>query len=310
MTPTDEDRAVLTALVAWHEAGEDVALATVVETWGSSPRPCGSHMAVRVDGLFAGSVSGGCVEGAVIAAAQGVLDEGKPRLLEFGVSEDAAFTHGLSCGGKIAVLVQPVVDRMPFVRLLAAEGATLMIRLDDGFTRCVLDPADHPSRREGEWFIRPYPPPPRLVVVGAVHIAQFLAPMAAMLGFAVEVIDPRRAFARRDAFATPPVIVLPEAYFAENPPDRRTAVVSLVHAPATDDPALIAGLRSEAFYIGALGSRRTHAKRLRRLGSLGFDEAALARIKAPIGLDLGASTPAEIAVAILAEIIAARRLPS
>lgn len=180
------------------------------------------------------------------------------------------------------------------------EAAARQATLSD--TPATLDTA------EGPWFLHPHCPPLRLLVVGAVHIAQALVPMAAATGFAVTVIDPRRAFATAERF---PGVALredwPDEAMAALAPDARTAIVTLTHDPKLDDPALIAALRSEAFYIGALGSRRTHAKRVARLQEAGFDEAAIARIHAPVGLEIGALTAAEIAVSILAEIIAVRR---
>ncbi|MCX8134163.1 MAG: XdhC family protein [Roseococcus sp.] len=216
--------------------------------------------------------------------------------------------------------------------LLAARAArrpvVLAIRLGDGAqhlwpeealpgalaeaARTALD-LDRPQTLafDGEaWFLQPFTPPLRLIVVGAVHVAQALAPLAAMLGYAVTVVDPRRAFATEERFAG---VALnhdwPDEALAALSPDARTAVVTLTHDPKLDDPALDAALRSPAFYIGALGSTRTHAKRVARLKELGHDEAAIARIAAPVGLDIGAVTAPEIALSIMAEIVQRRRGP-
>jgi len=318
----------------WRSVGKGVALATVVRTWGSSPRPVGSHLAVQDNGSFAGSVSGGCVEGEVIRAARDAIADGQQRLLEFGVSNEQAWDVGLACGGRILVQVQSLADATWLAPLQAARTArrsvALVTRLADGIQclweggRCdgeLKPPADVTQKvadrvaadRSGtleadeKLFVRVYAPAPRLLVVGAVHITQTLAPMAAMAGFDVTVIDPRRAFASQERF--PEVAVRdewPDQAIAQLQPDAATAVVTLSHDPKLDNPALAAALISPAFYIGALGSRRTHAKRLENLRAEGFDDATLARIHAPVGLDLGARLPAEIAVSILAQILQTR----
>lgn len=300
----DNDHDAIMAAVDWHRAGEQVALATVVQTWGSSPRPVGSHMAIRSDGLFVGSVSAGCVENAVVSGAQTALDASMTQTLDFGVS---AWRNGLSCGGKIAVLVQPLTDARPLQQVLSALDAQHSCAL-------AFDPAspqiDFLSSADVEpdgHFIRLYRPPSRLIVAGAVHIAEPLAVMAELAGFAVTIVDPRREFALRGRFDKSPQVIWPEAYFADHPATADTAVISLTHTPKIDYPAITAALNSPAFYIGALGSAATHAKRLQRLAQAGFSQAQLSRIHGPIGLSINAQSPAEIAVSILAEIIAVRR---
>lgn len=296
-----DDREILEKAIKWQAAGEQVALATVVSTWGSSPRPVGSHMVIRADGVFFGSVSGGCVENAVVTGALAAIDADRPAVLEFGVS---AWRNGLSCGGKIAVLVHRLYDVTPLYRVMEAHAqgrvATLGFRVADG--ALVADASPH----EGV-FIRIYRPSPRLVIAGAVHIAESLARMAEMTGFQTLVFDPRREFARRGTFDRDPVIGWPDAVFHDYPLDARTAVVSLTHAPKVDHPTMVSALRSPAFYIGALGSRPTHAKRLVRLEGEGFSPEQLKRIHGPVGLPIGASSPAEIAVSILAELVGAWR---
>ena len=317
----------------WHTAGLGVALATVVRTWGSSPRPVGSHMAVCADGAFAGSVSGGCIEGAVIQEAQAAIDDGQPRLLEFGISDEQAWEVGLACGGRVQVFVEQLTHSQLFPRLMALRAAqrpaATVTRLADGVQALVeadavggdlpLAAADVDRVRAGfaggrsevldeagTLFARVYAPAQRLLIVGAVHISQALAPMAAMAGFDVTVIDPRRAFASTERF--PGVTLLdewPDDAMQRLAPDSQTAVVTLTHDPKLDDPALAAALASPAFYIGALGSSRTHAKRVARLTEQGLADQ-LARIHAPVGLDLGGRYPVEIAVAILAQIIQTR----
>ncbi|NMM27312.1 MAG: methylmalonyl Co-A mutase-associated GTPase MeaB [Glaciimonas sp.] len=318
----------------WRAAGKGVALATVVRTWGSSPRPQGSHLAVEEGGAFLGSVSGGCIEGAVITEAQAAISDGKPRMLEFGVSDALAWEVGLSCGGRVEVFVERVMPQGLFERLMtecAAKNPVAMVtRIADGAQALVTDDsmvgslalteeqlaeahamiaADRSGVLEsgsGTLFARVYVAAPRLVVIGAVHIAQALAPMAAMAGFEVIVIDPRRAFATPERLPGISVSTAwPDEAMKQIRIDTQTAVVTLSHDPKLDDPALVAALRSKAFYIGALGSTRTHAKRVARLTELGLGES-LGRIHAPVGLDLGGRLPAEIAVAILAQVIQAR----
>jgi xanthine dehydrogenase accessory factor len=286
-------------------------------------------MAVRKDGAFAGSVSGGCVETAVINEAQEAIADGKPRNLRFGVSNEEAWAVGLACGGTIEVHVAPILDReaKELVANLARarsdkRGVVLATDLTSGKSKLLpaeekgsgafAEAAREAARRdvsstaliEGEnWFLAVHNPPLDLAIVGAVHIAQPLAAMAKIAGEDVRVIDPRERFASEERF--PGVALVhqwPDEALAKKPLGPRSALVALTHDPKLDDPALQAALRSSAFYIGALGSRHTHARRLERLRAAGFADADLQRIKGPIGLDIGARSPAEIAVAILGEI--------
>ncbi len=309
-------------LLDWHRQGRRGALATVIETWGSAPRPAGSQLAISGEGEIEGSVSGGCVEGAVIVEAMDAMEDGAPRMLEFGVSDDEAFAVGLACGGRIRVLVEPLgialrpalLEEM-IARRQAAEAFAYLVNTAT-WERRLAGPEDRElgaevaarllsdrSGPEGDWFIAVQNPPLRLLVVGAVHIAQPLVSMARIAGYDPLVIDPRDSFASAERF---PGETLcrdwpDEALEAANI-DARTAVVALTHDPKLDDPALSVALRSRAFYVGALGSSRTHAKRLTRLETAGFTGAECARLHAPVGLDIGAATPAEIALAIMAEI--------
>ena len=311
-----------TALV-WHRAGRGAALATVVETWGSAPRQAGSQLAVSGDGEMTGSVSGGCVEGAVVAEALAALADRKPRILTFGVSDETAFAAGLACGGTIRVLVEPVgegAEALPealladLVAARAANRASALVLRPEGWARALLAPGTDPaadarlkSDRSGleddGRFIAVYNPPLRLIIVGAVHIAQPLLTIARACGYAPVLIDPRSAFGSAARF--PGEMILedwPDEAMTALAPDARTAIVTLTHDPKLDDPALRMALGSPAFYIGALGSKKTHAKRLERLTAAGFAPDQIARIHAPVGLDIGARTPAEIAVSIIAEI--------
>lgn len=306
----------------WHRAGRGAVLATVVDTWGSAPRRVGSLLAVSGSGAMEGSVSGGCVEGAVVIEAQEALRDGKSRLLEYGVSDGDAFAVGLACGGTIRVLVEPVGTALPepiLADLVAARAARQPVALVSdtarGTHRLLRDGmADRFARDRSGWeedattFVTIHNPPLRLVIVGAVHIAQALVPMARIAGFDPVVIDPRDSFASAERFAQTRLLSdWPDEAVAEVGLDTRTALVLLTHDPKLDDPALQAGLDSGAFYIGALGSTRTHAKRVERLRAAGFTADRIARIHAPVGLDIGAANPAEIAVSVLAQMIAVLR---
>ena len=300
----DNDQSTLAAAIDWHRSGEQVALATVVQTWGSSPRPLGSHMAIRSDGVFVGSVSAGCVESAVVSGALKTLDASSAQTLDFGLS---AWRNGLSCGGKIAVLVQPLCDAEPLLKVLQTLEAEQSCALAFDLASPRIDFLSDALIALPDRFIRHYRPKSRLVVAGAVHIAKSLGVMAELAGFDVSIIDPRREFALRGTFPAAPDIVWPDVYFKENPASVDTAIVSLTHAPKIDYPTLEAALKSPAYYIGALGSAATHAKRLRWLAQAGFDQSQLNRIHGPIGLPINAASPAEIAVSILAQIIAEKR---
>ncbi|MFV0514920.1 MAG: XdhC family protein [Jhaorihella sp.] len=316
------DNSPETAL-AWYRQGIGAALATVVQTWGSAPRRVGAQLAIGGDGRIEGSVSGGCVEGAVIVEAAEAIETGEHRLLEFGVSDEDAFAVGLACGGTIRVLIEPVGAAMPedlLEELVAARAArrpvVYEVCLADGTRRLLHDAYPERLRKDrsgfeadGETFVAVHNPPLRLIVVGAVHIAQALVPMARIAGYDPAIIDPREAFASEARFPGETILHdWPDEAVARLGLDARTALVLLTHDPKLDDPALEAGLRAECFYIGALGSTRTHAKRVARLSQRGFSEAEIGRIHAPIGLDIGAAGPAEIAVSILAQMTAVLRL--
>ncbi|MEP2717003.1 XdhC family protein [Pseudophaeobacter sp.] len=306
----------------WHRAGYGAALATVVQTWGSAPRRVGAQLVVSGDGRLEGSVSGGCVEGAVVMEAQEALADGKHRVLEYGVSDGDAFAVGLACGGTIRILVEPVGGSLAIAlleELVAAQSARQQVayevKLSTGVGALLQGVYEDRMRldrsgveEDGETFVAVHNPPLRLVVVGAVHIAQALVPMAQLAGYDPAVIDPRAAFASPERF--PGVTLLedwPDEAVATLGLDARTALVLLTHDPKLDDPALEAGLRENCFYIGALGSKRTHASRIERMLTAGFSKQDLDRIHGPVGLDIGAAGPAEIAVAILAEMTAVLR---
>ena len=308
--------------LGWHRAGTGAVLATVVQTWGSAPRPAGSQLAVSGKGEIAGSVSGGCVEGAVVVEAGDALEDGRSRILEFGVSDDEAFHVGLACGGMIRVMVEPVGSQIPETMLAdlcaaRAERRPVAYAVDtEEWTRRLVDAhdarPDEPlaerfrsdrSGFEGDVFFAIHNPPLRMAVIGAVHIAQPLMAMARLAGYDAELIDPREAFGSETRFPGERIVhEWPDEALGVRGLDARTAVVTLTHDPKLDDPAIITALNSDVFYLGCLGSLRTHAKRVVRLKEQGFTDADIARIHAPIGLDIGSKSPAEIALSIMAEI--------
>ena len=303
--------------LAWHRDGRGAALATVMETWGSAPRPTGSQLAVSGRGEMMGSVSGGCVEGAVVEEAMAALADGQPRVLTFGVSDDEAFAVGLACGGRISVLVEPVGAALPEHLLAEIVGAraarrpiAYVVDLQTWDRRLAVPGPDLADRFRADKsgidedrFVAIHNPPLRLAVVGAVHIAQALVPMARACGYDCLIIDPREAFGSRARFPDEALSHdWPDEALATFGLDARTAVVTLTHDAKLDDPAIRAALGSGIFYLGCLGSTRTHAKRVARLTEAGFGPDQIARIHAPVGLDIGAKSPSEIAVSIMAQI--------
>ncbi len=307
----------------WHRAGRAIALAFVVETWGSAPRPAGSMLVIDADGAMEGSVSGGCVEGAVILEAIDAIADGAPRVLDFGVSDDEAFAVGLACGGRIRILVDPVGSAMP-IEVLEALVAAKEAKTPIAYVADLASTARHTaaveaypvrfrSDRSGvedddRTFVAVLNPPLRMIIVGAVHIAQHLVPMARACGYAPVVIDPRGAFGSEARFPGEDLRDdWPDEAIAALAPDARTAVVTLTHDPKLDDPAIMATLRGPAFYLGCLGSTRTHAKRVARLEATGFTADEIAKIHAPVGLNIGGKSPSEIALSIMAEVTATLR---
>lgn len=324
------DIAISEQALQWRGAGHGVAVAVVLSTWGSAPRPVGARLFVRDDGEFAGSVSGGCIEGAVITAAAEVMQNGTAQRLEFGVADETAWEVGLSCGGQIAVLVHPLNDNAAaclstaLQHIAQRQESALITRLDDGSQalhngegKTLVGDIEHSGDIGGDigadiggerdnFFIEQLPPQPRLLIVGATHITQFLLPLARPLAFDCVVMDPREHWATPARFPDTPLLVQwPDDALAQTKIGAHDAVVTLTHDPKIDDPALLAALTVAAapFYIGALGSRRTHDKRLERLVAAGINSADCARIHAPIGLDLGAKSAAEIALSIMAQVL-------
>ena len=307
--------------LGWVHAGKAVALATVIETWGSAPRPVGSQLVISADAEIMGSVSGGCVEGAVVEEALEALETGQCTELEYGVADEEAFAVGLACGGKIRILIEPVgcgqglaLDELEaLVAMRAAREPVAFAvnlntwerRLLSAGTSLVEDRfITDKSGLNGAWFIGIHNPPLRMVIVGAVHIAQPLVQLARLSGFDPVLVDPREAFASDRRFPGETLVHdWPDEALTALKLDARCAVVTLSHDPKIDDPAITVALAAPVFYLGSLGSSRTHAKRVARLEAAGVSPADIARIHAPVGADIGAKTPAEIAVSIMAQII-------
>jgi xanthine dehydrogenase accessory factor len=340
-------REILADLDRWQAAGEDVAIATLLDVRGSAPRLPGARLAVTRSGRMAGSVSGGCVENDVFERAMTVLDSGHAAVASYGISDESAFAVGLACGGAIEVLIERF-DATPEWQALrrsidATEAAAWAVGvapepllgrhlalLPDGRIVGSLDSALDAAVasearqllfnggagvvplafRDGESrvFIEAFPPPLRLFIVGATHAAGALCRVARQLGFRVTVVDARGVYATPERFpeADELVCARPEEVLAAARLDARSYVVTLTHDPKFDLPVLAYALRSEARYIGAMGSRKTRERRKAELRALGLGEAELARLYSPIGLDIGARTPEEIAVAIAAELLAVR----
>jgi xanthine dehydrogenase accessory factor len=348
-------RDVLADLESWWRSGETVGVGTVVGTWKSAPRQPGASMLVGPDGTAVGSVSGGCVEGAVYELAEQARETLAPVLQRYGVSDDDAFSVGLTCGGIIDVFVEPMnratfpelgeviddikagrpvavatlisgtdgtrVGRRIIVRPDSLTGSLGSGRLDDavrddargllqqGATGVVHYGPDGERRGDDlSVFVASYAPKPRMIVFGAIDFAAAVARVGAFLGYRVTVCDARPTFATKKRFPDTDEVVVawPHRYLAQTEVDERTVVCVLTHDPKFDVPLLEVALRLPLAYLGAMGSRRTNEDRANRLKELGFTDDDLARLHAPIGLDVGGRTPEETAVSVAAEIIAAR----
>jgi xanthine dehydrogenase accessory factor len=325
----------------WRDAGKKVAVATVVQAYGSAPRRPGAKMAIAEDGEFVGSVSGGCVENDVVEHAKQVLEEDHPRLVPYGISDEMAFNVGLACGGQIEVFIQPFGRAFPtekpvaFAYVVDGEGqGNGLLAWEMGKHRGSLGHGDAfddrvaadavAKLREGQSgqlryddapdgplrvFVDTYPAQPTIVIFGGVHIGVALAQLAkATGGFRVVVVDARGAWATAERFANADEIHVMHAddYLKGHPLHSNAYVAVLSHDPKLDDPALFGALQSDARFIGAIGSPKTQRERRERLAAAGITEEQLARLHGPIGLDIGAQSPEEIGVAILAQIIAAK----
>lgn len=333
---------VATELEQWLATGEPVAIATVVGITGSAPRPLGATLIARAGEKIAGSVSNGCVESAVYEEAMAVLKDGHARVVNYGISDEFAFTVGLSCGGAIDVLIEPVGalhrvaleavrsehpavlvrivapgDRAGTVAVLTEDRADgwsselaelkvgALAALSEGHSRSV---TARIADTEAAVFLEALAMPPLLAIVGATHVGQALAHLAKAVGYRVVVADPRTALANPERFPAMEILAAwPEEALATLRFGRTSAIAVLAHDDKFDHPALLAALKSSAGYVGAIGSRTTNEKRVAWLRAQGVSERDVARVHAPIGLDIGASSVEEIALAILAEIVAVRR---
>ena len=330
-------RDIILELDSWISEGQDVVLATVVSTWGSAPRAVGAKMALTASGKMCGSVSGGCVEGAVAEAAKQVFNTSQSNLLEFGVTDDTAWDVGLACGGTISVFVQ-LLNKDIFRAIKASDNERLAILTVIGGSKNLLGRQvvvsetgdqtgsinfnlDHDalsvarySLEQGaskitklqdsvELFVEVVSAPLTLILIGGVHIAIPLSEMAKMIGYRTIVIDPRRSFGSKDRFPYVDLLLhsWPDSALSELDLNSSTAVAVLTHDPKIDDLALVKALPSQAFYVGALGSQTTNTLRLKRLLEAGLKQQDIDRLFAPIGLDIGGRSPQEIALAIMAE---------
>lgn len=316
------DLRVLSDALAWKRAGHAVSLVTVVETWGSAPRPPGALLAVRDDGVVSGSVSGGCVEDDLIARTKAAMHESrttqanageaKPRMLAYGVSKEEAARFGLPCGGTLRLVQEPLHDVTWVAELLERTAAhqlvTRTLNLSTGLVTLGSGVRGQTMQFDGTLLTTLFGPRWRLLLIGAGQLSQAVASMACALDFEVLVCDPREEYAQtlmnHADQSVRRVEGMPDDVVRSLQPDAHTAIVALTHDPKLDDMALIEALASDAFYVGALGSRRNQATRKQRLAEhFDLTEAQLARLHGPVGLRIGARTPAEIAVSIMAEII-------
>ena len=321
------DVMVLRTLRDWRHAGQRALLATVVRTWGSSPRPVGSIMALREDGTVVGSVSGGCIEDDLIyqytqayaanppggAAAKGkAIPSGPPAFIKYGVSADEAHRFGLPCGGTLELLLEFDPSAADLATLVSAlEAGQLMQRqvsLKDGRVSQSLSAAPSELSVTATELVNTFGPEYRMLLIGAGQLTEYLATMALFSGFAVTVCDPREEY--RSAWSVAGAVVLsdmPDDVVNAFKPDRRSCVIALTHDPKLDDLALLEALNTDAFYIGAIGSRRNNEARHQRMAEhFELSESTLARLRGPIGIYIGSKTPSEIAVSVMAEVLAVK----
>lgn len=313
--------------------GRTFAMATVIKTWRSSPRPAGSCLVVTAEGDMIGSVSGGCVEKSVVSKALKVLETHRPEIARYGVADEDAWEVGLSCGGEVWIYVQRFFTDQLWTlideKLQADQGFALLTNLQEGTQQLMsvddeqMDPVikNHLNQRSSaievvageELFVQTFPAKNKMILVGSAHITTELIELAQMYDFETTVIDPRNTFATKTAFKSNPDHLLvnwPQEVLNDFDLGHQTYAVILSHDPKIDDEALKILLPSAVRYIGALGSRKTHAKRINRFKANGFSEEQIARIHAPIGLDIGGMTAREIALSIMAEVIKVKNAES
>jgi xanthine dehydrogenase accessory factor len=306
------DIEVLKSAIEWVDGGRRATVGTIVKTWGSAPRPVGSMVAVREDGLVSGSVSGGCVEDDLIekVKAQAVARD-KPQLITYGVTNEEATRWGLPCGGTLQVVLEPVGRDTNFRELLSIIGRQQLIArrldLDTGKSELVPGKWSDALEFDGKTLFSVHGPRWRLVLIGAGQLTRYLAEMARMLDYHVLVIDPREEYYA--GWDLPNVELnrgMPDDVIRDANLDGHSAVVALTHDPKLDDLALMEALKSAAFYVGAIGSKKNNDTRRVRLKEFDLSDAEIARLRGPVGLYIGSKTPPEIAVAILAEMTAVR----
>jgi xanthine dehydrogenase accessory factor len=306
------DLEVLHACAAWLRAGYKCEYVTVVRTWGSSPRPQGATMAIRSDGMVVGSVSGGCIEDDLIAAVRenGIVRT-QPEVITYGISADEAHRFGLPCGGTIQLVVEPLGAHSRMNELLDLAQRRVLTRrtldLDSGAVELAAGQADEQLHMDKAQLVTVHGPRLRMLIIGAGQLSQFLAQIAVGLEYQVTVCDPREEY--RGSWSMPGVDVvheMPDDIVLEMKLDSRSAVIALTHDPKLDDLALMEALKTEAFYVGAIGSRANNARRRERLREFDLSEAQIAKLHGPIGLYIGSKTPYEIAISILAELTAVK----
>jgi xanthine dehydrogenase accessory factor len=306
------DIEVLRTAQAWRQSGHRAALGTIVKTWGSAPRPVGAMVAIRDDGQIVGSVSGGCVEDDLVDKVRARLaSAAKPELITYGVTNEEATRWGLPCGGTVQVVVEPIKDESRLGELLGKISQQQLVKrrveMDSG--RATLEPGRWQDVLEfdGKVLSTVHGPRWRLVLIGAGQLTRYLAEMARMLDYHVVVIDPREEYAAGwDLAAVPLDRGMPDDVVQNLNLDGHSAVIALTHDPKLDDLALMEALKSPAFYVGAIGSKKNNDARRKRLEEFDVSKDEIARLRGPVGLYLGSKTPPEIAVAILAEMTAVR----
>ena len=306
------DIEVVSTVVGWLEQGGVAMLATVVNTWGSAPRRPGALMAIHMDGRVVGSVSGGCIEDDLVQRSlRGEFENAAPQLLEYGISTATTQRVGLPCGGKLQILVEYIKDITPMHELLDSmqQGQRIArhVHLDSGKVSLRAINGDQDLVLDGRQLIKWFGPAWRMLIIGAGELARRVAQLALTLDYSVTVCDPRPEYASGwEVPGTEFSSNRPEQCLDNFGPDQHSIILTLAHAPQLEDQALAAALNTDAFYIGALGSRNNHARRLQRLQQLGLNATQLDRLHGPVGLDIGSHTPAEIAIAIIADLIKMR----
>jgi xanthine dehydrogenase accessory factor len=306
------DLEVLDTSIDWLRAGHQITLVTVAQTWGSAPRSPGSWLALREDGVLVGSVSGGCIEEDLVRRLrEGLLPKAQPELVAYGVTKEDATRFGLPCGGKLQLVVEPNPG-LPSLEELArrirlGERIVRNLQLATGAVHLAAAEPGQSHTFDGVILTTLHGPRYRLLIIGAVQIARYLSEMAQALDYQVTVCEPRDEYANAWHVTNAPLSrIMPDDAVAAMNPDPHSAIVALTHDPKLDDMALLEALKSPAFYVGALGSRRNNEKRRSRLAQFDLASEEISRLRGPVGLPIGSHTPPEIAVAILAELTAVR----